>query len=509
MIGLAAAAALGLGAGCPGGNGVVGDSCNRHEDCDATLQCSAHMCAPRCERAPDCGDGYACDDNGYCRRATAGIGEACDAEAACAPGLSCQIDGPSVDANGRLATSCAEQTAGSPAGATCTVDDDCRNGTCALGHCIDLCAASRDCGSGTACMDVPRVEAEGVMFGGCVQARGNLTWTIPVSGPTADVLLPVPSGAQHAALVMAIDDRVQSIGATSVFSPSNVLQYRRCPVGLLCDPADAEVQHYANAVRHRPAIGQSVLAMPTSATPLEPGAYRVQVASTRPTGGPGSAIPRLTAVLAFDSSPALDLHFHFLDLAEHPCQAQLGAALAGRPLSATTAPALPEFRGYLEQLSANYARAGIAIGEPTYTDIKGHPELDGLDSADIGDLLQLGRHARGIDVFFVRTMSPVGVQAYSPNPGPAGIAGTRQSGIVIGVDALCYRDWTKLAQLTSHAIARYMGLPHNVEPDPRFRDRFPDSDDAPTNLMFYSEIPSGTDLSPGQIDVLRRSPVLR
>ena len=40
------------------------------------------------------------------------------------------------------------------------------------------------------------------------------------------------------------------------------------------------------------------------------------------------------------------------------------------------------------------------------------------------------------------------------------------------------------------------------------RDPIPDSDDSPDNLMFYSEL-GGTDLSPGQREILTRSGVLR
>ena len=66
----------------------------------------------------------------------------------------------------------------------------------------------------------------------------------------------------------------------------------------------------------------------------------------------------------------------------------------------------------------------------------------------------------------------------------------------------------QLARLTAHEIGRYMGLSHNVEVDPRWRDGIDDSDASPANLMFYSEL-GGTDLSPGQRAILQRSPVLR
>jgi hypothetical protein len=119
-------------------------------------------------------------------------------------------------------------------------------------------------------------------------------------------------------------------------------------------------------------------------------------------------------------------------------------------------------------------------------------------------------------VFFVRTLSPVGLQAIGPAPGPAGLAGTRGSGVVIGVDTLCYRDWQHLARLSAHELARYMGLYDNVEiddmpattPPVLHRDPISDTDTSTDNLMFYSEL-GGSSLTAGQRDILTRSPVLR
>ncbi len=153
-------------------------------------------------------------------------------------------------------------------------------------------------------------------------------------------------------------------------------------------------------------------------------------------------------------------------------------------------------------------RASISITTVTYDDIHDHPDLDGLDVSNAGALLALGKYDHGINVFFVRSMSPVGLQGFAPGPGPAGLAKTRGSGIVIGVDTLCYRSWQDLARLTAHEIARYMGLQRNIEPDARWQDQISDSNTSANNLMFYSEI-GGTELSSGQRDILSRSPILR
>ena len=168
----------------------------------------------------------------------------------------------------------------------------------------------------------------------------------------------------------------------------------------------------------------------------------------------------MTAVVKMDAAVFLDLHFHFLDLDDHPC----AQAFGGARLDAAAAPTAAFFQNdFLGELRTVFAGGGLALGTSTFDDVENHPDLDGLDVEHAGSLLALGSYDSGINVFFVRTLSPVGLQAFGPNPGPAGIAGTTQSGIIIGIDTLCYRSWTQLARLTAHEIARYMGLYHNVE----------------------------------------------
>ena len=496
-------------AGCPGSDGGVGDPCGNHGDCDSTLQCSASVCVPRCARAPECGDGYACDGDGLCQLAAGQPGDGCTSEVDCAPGLACRIDGDAVQ-DGHLLASCTAHNNGKPAGGACTLDSDCRNGTCALGQCVDLCTFTRDCTAGYSCMEIPRVEASGALFTGCLPSQGNVVWNIPTSAPTATFLMPVPSAARYASLIFSVDDPQQRVGAQGLTSPSGVALYKR-PCDVLeeqnCDPV---ADFYENLIRHAPEAGQSVIAFPsTPAAPLETGAYRVSMSSLRKNGQVGSAIPHITAVVRIDTATLLDLRFHFLDLDAHVCQSEMGDTR----FDASTAQTAPFFQDdFIAELRTIFAHGGIALGNLTYDDILGRPDLDELDIDHAGQLLSLGTGTTGVDVFFVRALSPVGLQAFGPSPGPSGIAGTPQSGIVIGLDTLCYRSWTTLARLTAHEIARYMGLSHNVVLDADGRvwlDKIDDGDAMPVdNLMFYSE-KGGTDISPGQRDILSRSGVLR
>ena len=220
-------------AGCPGGSGDIGEPCNDNGSCASALQCVANVCVPRCQRAPECGDGYACTNDGLCVLASGENGDACHSEVDCAPGLSCQINnGTTVDDDKRLLASCTAQTTGRPPNAACDVDSDCRNGTCALGRCVDLCTETRDCNAGTTCMTTPRVAApsNGQLFDACLPSAGNIVWSIPTSSVETDILLPVPTGARSATVVLRVDDAAQQVGARNVWSPSDPIDDPSQPV---------------------------------------------------------------------------------------------------------------------------------------------------------------------------------------------------------------------------------------------------------------------------------------
>lgn len=488
-------------AGCTGG-ASIGEACDRHGDCAGTLQCARGMCAPRCQRAPECGDGYACDPDGICKLASGQLGDACKSEVDCAPGMSCQIE---VVSPSQIVTRCGAQHLGAPAGAACTGDADCRNGTCALGRCVDLCRATRDCASGTICMQIPHVGADGSPFDGCLLSKGVVSWTIPPpAAPHGEVLIPVPDRAEQVSLVLSTP-APRTTGAVSVVSPMGRTLYRPCPslLDVTCSEAELRGQFYENPIRHRRELGTAVLAIPSTSVKFETGAYRVRPGAFHP-GGTKAPTPAMTALVRIGPAVTLDLHFYFLDLDQHPCAAAFGNAKLDGATAQAAAYFQADFLGGLRTIFQQ--EGGLDLGAITYEDVA-RPELDGIELDRVGELLRLGAHAGGVNVFFVRNLSPVGIQAYAPAPGPAGIGGTPRSGIIIGIDTLCYRSWKQLARLTAHELARYMGLYHNLEMSGN-PDAIDDSDLSPENLMFYSEL-GGTALSPGQRDILRRSPVLR
>jgi hypothetical protein len=549
-------AALGVAlVGCRGGAGI-GETCGSNDDCDSSLQCLNDICEPRCARAPDCGDGYACR-KGLCVGAGLQRGNICHGESDCAAGLACQIKGAEVDPTNRLIANCVAQNPnGHPAGKPCGGDDECRNGTCELGHCVDLCNDSVDCAEGTSCMTIPRVAVAGAFFEGCLPTRGTVSWDIPVISPSAQIRLPVPSDAVSAELVLSVDDPGQKVGVQSVLDPCGCTRYT-VPCSFLppsargtCTDLIAADQFYSqdpgsgfvpssrvtsdapgsicgtpvtcnpdgnpmvNRFRHIPAFGRSVLLMPSipHLGEITNGAYQIQVASFSPDNSPGSAIPHVTAVIRIGIGDTLDLHFFFLDLDEHPCAARTG----NMALSADAAQGTAFFQTeYLGELKRVLLRGGIKVNPASYQDIPDRHTLDGIDVADLGALFALGTDSTGIDVFFVRSLSPLGVEVFGPSPGPAGVA--RTSGIAVSLDTLCYRDWPAIARLTAHAIGHYMGLYHTIEPpdpvqgpnDPPWQDLDMDTDDSNSNLMYFSQFRDGDILTVEQTFTLTRSPTLQ
>jgi hypothetical protein len=342
---------------------------------------------------------------------------------------------------------------------------------------------------------MPRVEAGGAMFAGCLQSIGTMQWQIQVNAPSQTVLLPSPSSAVELAVTLQVDDPNEEVGVLGLVAPNG---------SQLISPT---ASYASNLVRHAPAYSESVMVIPSSpSADLEAGAYAMTVSSLRPVGSasePGTATPAVNVVAKLDTVAQLDLHFFFLDFTNHPCSAAFGGTL-----NAATAQTASFFQSdFLGMLNDVFGPGGVTLGTITYDDILDHPELDGLDVGAAPSLFALGSYASGVNVFFVRTLSPSGLQAYgpAPNPGPAGLAGTPQSAIVVGLDTLCYRTWQQVSRLTAHEIAHYMGLYDNVAADGTSDPL--DTGSSSDNLMFYSEL-GGTTISPAQRSILERSAVM-
>ncbi len=482
--------------GCSSDRVGPGNVCETSSDCRDGLQCLNNVCTPQCSSHVECGDGFDCA-SGECVQVVSQVGASCARELDCGPGQTCELDLFDTNSDGQLAASCQTDQVGAVTGSECTKDSDCRNGTCAIGRCTEVCNVDDDCPLSLACVTIPRLLPNSApTFRGCFQASGNLKIEVPMSSPFETIRVPVPSNAKSFALVTQTDDDTQLVGAARVISPSGRQLY--------VTPNDPQ-QFYRNDLRYEPAPRVSTLLVPNVADvaainelQLEQGVYTIDVQSFRTAATIGSVIPKVNLIYKLDTAGTIDLNFYFLDSDDHPCHV----------ISADSAQHSNDFQvQYLDQLRAIFSGV-LAIGDVTYQDVS-RPDLDGIDQDKLPRLIELSTTNSGINVFFVRTISPPGIQALAGGrPGPPNVAGTTASGVAISLETLCYRDWNVVARTTAHEIGRHLGLFRNRQPDTGHPDTIPDSMPDSSNLMYFGEF-GGTVLSEGQKKVLRLYPGLR
>ena len=492
------AALIVAGLGCGNGAGA-GASCTSQGDCAGSYQCLNQTCVPRCSKNSECGDGYQCSPNGLCNLVASNIGDSCESEWDCGIGQGCVLDGSLVDGEQILRSTCRVQGSGGNVGSECEKDEECQNSLCTLGQCSQVCRLSENCPLGNRCSLIPRlIETSPALFFGCLPDSGVIRHTIAMSSPSQTLDIPVPSGTHSISIVSQVNDDLHLVGATRVVAPS----------GRLLFAGDSSLEQLiANRIRYIRQRRISTMLIPNSDNPeveLETGFYQVDMEASLPPFGPGSATPEVTVFYKQDTSRVLDLKFFFLDLEDHPCQNEFGI----EALNAAKAEFDPVFQNeYLKEIEDIFSQANIELGVVSYRD-KERADLDGIEGTDIGELLQLADNETGLAIFFVRSLQPTGVQALIGGvPGPPTMPHTKASGIAISADTLCYRSWESLARVTAHTLASQMGLWNNRDlesiPDP-----ISDTDGDTGNLMFFGDF-GGTDLTPGQVNVLGRYPGLR
>jgi hypothetical protein len=487
-----------LAAGCAPAPGVgIGEDCGAEVTC-ATGQCFLGVCTPHCVTHSECGGGYLCSSNGSCLPVTSALGDECQRELDCGPRQSCRLQDNSAPV-AVLSASCQPELQGGVTGAVCSEDNQCRTGICSLGRCSEVCRVHTDCPGSSACVTVPRPLPDAVpTFRGCLAAAGRIEVSSVLHRSKQTVQVPVPSHARSFALVAEVSEPDVIVGATRIQDPSGNLLYDR-PDGLAAASR--------GPFRYAPSPGISTLVVPNAPQiPLQVGTYEIEIGAMHPDGTLAAAVPRVTTVYKLGETEAgiLDLNFYFLNLDDHPCQSSSSGVFSAAAASASAAFE----RRYLHEIERITAPAGITLGEVTFASIDDRPDLDALTAAELGALLSLSTTANGVNVFFVRSIHPAGVQALvGGNPGTPGIAGTRASGVAVSMATLCYRSLESLARITAHTIARQLGLYPNIDPD-GLEDPIADSASGPENLLYFSEF-GGTELSPGQAAVLRRNPVIR
>jgi hypothetical protein len=463
------------------------------------------VCVPRCLEHLDCGHGFVCNPAGVCERVYSAVGSPCESELDCGLGQACKLEDQDQDQDGWLAATCAEARSGATLGNACTSHDGCRNGVCMLGTCTQLCRSDDECPAPFECTTMPwnlPGEEDASFFRGCLKPQAQIKQTL-IADPEGVVRIPVPAMVRSFAIITSRD----IFGSASIGDPIGIAALHAPPCPRTGDPdgtclralyPDTDVPG-KQPLRYQPSPELSTLIVPNTpdqAMAPRPGVYTARLL-------PGTD-PKVTVVYKATDATTLDLSFYFLDLRDHACLPgfdQLGKKLP-REFEST----------YLNELRRILGSAGLTVGDIRYellVDATGRSDLDGLRESDLSDLLRLSSSQGGIDIFFVRSISPAGIQVLSgANPGPPGRSGTGVSGIAVSVDTLCYRDWQRIARATAHGIGLYMGLFRNREPDGSAKDPIEDSDGSPSNLMFFGDL-GGTQLSEGQKQVLRLYPGLR
>lgn len=511
---IAVCLALVGGGGCEG-DGEIGASCQGTADCRAHLQCLGQVCVTRCTEHIQCGDGFICNPVGECEHVVSSLGSACESEIDCGTGQFCRL-GTDEDRDGWLEAACAAESTGTTLGNSCESDAECRNGTCVLGACTQLCRADDECPASFTCSVIPgpgpgplqaQVDGPASFYQACLQPRAQVRQVLHADEHGV-VRIPVPSLTRSFALITQEDPALQdSISASAPRPPIGIAEVRApaCagPAGGNTDECIEELYIETrllgdNVLRYHPSPAISTLLVPNtpgSNMALHPGMYTVRLLP--------DTDPRVTVVYKTADAHVLDLNFYFLDMQAHRC-------LPGFDQRFSTTPSGFETT-YIDALRDIFDDAGITIGDIHYEGLvgdRGRSDLNGLREADLPVLLSLSGPRPGINIFFVRSISPAGIQVLSGgNPGPPDLPGTAASGIAVAADTLCYRDWTKIARATAHAIGLYMGLFRNREPDGT-ADPIEDSDTSPDNLMYFGDR-GGTQLSEGQTRVLHLYPGLR
>ena len=155
-----------VSSGCSEG-APLGATCDDTAECDENLQCINEVCVPRCEFDVECGDGFTCSNDGICQVALGELGDACERERDCGPGLACPLEAD-YNNDGFLEGTCVGENSGGTMGNACKGGNDCRNGICVDGVCTQLCLENKDCPLPFECVIVFVIETDETMkFRGC------------------------------------------------------------------------------------------------------------------------------------------------------------------------------------------------------------------------------------------------------------------------------------------------------------------------------------------------------
>ncbi len=289
------------------------------------------------------------------------------------------------------------------------------------------------------------------------------TLLVTPNGPNV-VKVDVPDGAESFALVFDAGSNLTV--ASKITSPSGTVVF----------DFDADV----NTNLQRPTDGLYTMLVPNNPeVAMESGTWTVEWY-----GGDADYNAPVTAAIkgAPSSANALNLNLFFVGTGD---------------ITAESAPNDTDFQAMLSNVETVFQTAGISLGDKNYIEITGADaeKLSQVELAD-GELAELFAHAAGqtnnaMNLFFVADLTDANSSATQLGqaggvPGPPGIHGTGNSGMVINMaNVLAAKDAGDAAMLaeataqveiiTAHETGHYLGLYHTSEKDGGSHDHLSDT----------------------------------
>lgn len=166
----------------------------------------------------------------------------------------------------------------------------------------------------------------------------------------------------------------------------------------------------------------------------------------------------------------------------------------------------------LAKLSETYKKAGIEIGQVTFDDLPSMPSAP-KSVAEMEQSFAANPYPDGVGVYFTDQVlgSRLIAGAAGGLPGPAVAPGVPRSGVLISTSDVRVNHEPQaggaaLGTTLSHELAHYLGLFHTRDDFMNMDDPLPDTQDAPDNVMFRTDVGADAAFSPQQAAVLLRHP---